>query len=166
MKIYEASIQYSLVMECDTKPLDTPEMIYNYMHDAFAKRPTQESFWVICLNRKNHPIGRTMTSLGTISGAMISPAEIFRVAVLANAANIVVAHNHPSGDPQPSHQDIRATQKLSECGKLMNIPVLDHIICGDPRMDPQCVGYYSFNENGVLREFLWKSEQMPIITKG
>ncbi|QYY35480.1 JAB domain-containing protein [Ruficoccus sp. ZRK36] len=149
MKIYEASIKYSLVSECQSSALDCPAMIYQYMQGAFDNYPMQESFWVICMNRKNQPISRTMISLGTISGTMISPAEVFRVAILGSAANIAVAHQHPSGDPHPSQQDIRATRNLVECGKMMQIPLLDHIICGDPKSDPKGIGYYSFNEGGL-----------------
>ncbi|WP_309397998.1 JAB domain-containing protein [Cerasicoccus maritimus] len=149
MKIYEASIKYSLVSECQSTPLDSPAMIYQYMQGAFDNYLMQESFWVICMNRKNQPTSRTMIALGTISGALVSPAEVFRVAILTNAANIAVAHNHPSGDPYPSKQDISMTRSLGECAKLMQIPLLDHIICGDPKSDPKGIGYYSSNENGL-----------------
>ena len=149
MKIYEASIKYSLVRECPVKGLDNSGMLYQYMQGAFDNYPMQESFWVISLNRKNLPISRTMISLGTISGTVVSPAEVFRVAILASAANLAVAHNHPSGDPRPSEHDINATCNLRDCGKMMKIPILDHIICGDPKSDPKGVGYYSFRDNGL-----------------
>jgi DNA repair protein RadC len=150
MKIYEAQLQYSLVKEGATAPLDLPCKVYQYMAGAFDKNPMQESFWVICLNMKNHPISRTMVSLGTISSAFANPREIFRIAILANAASIVITHNHPSGDPAPSRADIQVTRQLRECGKLMNIQLIDHVICGDSQSDPQGLGYYSFSEAGLL----------------
>lgn len=109
----------------------------------------QESFWVICLNRKNHPLGRSMVTLGSATNSIANPPEIFRVAILAGATAIIVAHNHPSGDPGPSAADIKVTRTLKECGKLMNIELVDHVICGDPKSDPNGTGYYSFQEAGL-----------------
>ena len=90
-----------------------------------------------------------MTALGSVSGAIVSPADIFRVAVLTGASTIALAHNHPSGDPHPSTTDIKTTRAIAECGKLMQIPLIDHIVCGDPHADPTGLGYYSFNEHGL-----------------
>ncbi len=151
MKIYETKLQYSLVKESAVStPLDMASKVYQYMEGAFDNNPMQESFWVISLTRKNHPISRTMVSLGSISSAIVSPPDIFRIAILANAAAIAVAHNHPSGDPAPSRADISITRKLRECGSLMNITLIDHIICGDSQSDPQRKGFYSFSEAGLL----------------
>jgi len=150
MKIYEAQLQYSLVKEGATTPLDIPQKVNQYMAGAFDRNPMQESFWVICLNQKNHPIGRTMISLGTATAALVNPAEIFRVAILSNATAIVVVHNHPSGDPGPSRADVSITRKIRDCASLMNIPLIDHLICGDPKSDPQGIGFYSFNQAGLI----------------
>ncbi len=150
MKIYEAQLQYSLVSEGVTAPLDFPAKIHQYMAGAFDKHPMQESFWVICLNQKNHPIMRVMASLGTATSALVNPAEVFRIAILANATGIAVSHNHPSGDPAPSRADINITRQLRECGSLMNIRLLDHIICGDQKSDPLGKGFYSFSEAGLV----------------
>ena len=149
MRIYEASLQYSLVSEGKTKPLDSPERVYEYMREAFERNPMQESFWVICLNRKNHPIGRTMVTLGTATNSLVSPPEVFRISILSGATTIIVAHNHPSGDPSPSSADIKVTRTLRECGTLMSIQLVDHLICGDPISDPNDLGYYSFNDSGL-----------------
>lgn len=149
MKIYEAKLQYSLVKECATKPLDSPDKVYGYIRDAFDTNPMQESVWVICLNRKNHPLGRTMVSLGTLNGSLVNPPEIFRIAILAHASAIIVVHNHPSGDPSPSAADIKVTRNLREAGITMNINLLDHLISGDPKSDPKGIGYYSFQDAGL-----------------
>jgi len=149
MKIYEASLTYSLIKECPTTPLDQPQKVWKYMQDAFQSNPMQESFWVISLNRKNHPISRSMVFLGSMTNSIVNPPEIFRMAILNHASAIIVAHNHPSGDPSPSAADIKVTRTLRECGTLMNIQLIDHLICGDSKSDPQGLGYYSFNDAGL-----------------
>lgn len=73
--------------------LNTPDKIADYMRDAYAKIPLQESFWVICLDRKNKPISRTMISLGTLTSTLAHPREVFKIAILASAASIIVSHN-------------------------------------------------------------------------
>jgi len=149
MKIYEASLTYSLVKESKTTALDTPQKVWAYMQDAFQTNPMQESFWVISLNRKNHPISRSMAFLGSMSNSIVNPPEIFRIAILNHASAIIVAHNHPSGDPSPSAADIRVTRTLRECGTFMSIQLIDHLVCGDPNSDPKGLGYYSFNDAGI-----------------
>jgi len=93
MRIYEASIAYNVVQQGPVEAPNTPEKIVDYLRDAFERQPTVETFWLICLNRKNRPIGRTLLSLGTLTGSLVHPREVFKVAVLASAAAIVVAHN-------------------------------------------------------------------------
>lgn len=93
MRIYEASIAYSLVTLGDVSPVNTPSTIVEYLRDAYEKTPLQESFWVICLDRKNKPISRTMISLGSLTSTVVHPREVFKVAILASAAAIVVSHN-------------------------------------------------------------------------
>ena len=110
MRIYEASIAYSLVTLGDVSPVNTPSTIVEYLRDAYEKTPLQESFWVICLDRKNKPISRTMISLGSLTSTVVHPREVFKVAILASAAAIVVSHNHPSGDPAPSSADVQVTR--------------------------------------------------------
>ena len=97
MRIYEASIAYSIVQLGDVTALNAPEKIAEYLRDAYAKNPCQESLWVVCLDRKNKPISRTMVTLGTLTSALAHPREVFKIAILASAAAIVVSHNHPSG---------------------------------------------------------------------
>ncbi len=98
MRIYEASIAYNLVQLGDVQALTTPDKIAEYLRDGYAKNPCQESLWVVCLDRKNKPISRTMVTLGTLTCALAHPREVFKIAILASAAAIVVSHNHPSGD--------------------------------------------------------------------
>ena len=93
MRIYEASIAYSIVQLGDVTALNAPEKITEYLRDAYAKNPCQESLWVVCLDRKNKPISRTMVTLGTLTCALAHPREVFKIAILASAAAIVVSHN-------------------------------------------------------------------------
>lgn len=150
MRVYEASLSYHLVQLGDDLIIDTTEKVVDYLASAFATHPLQESFWVILLDRKNHPISRVMISLGSLTGTIAHPREVFKPAILASAAAILIAHNHPSGDPSPSTADILTTRQLQQAGKLLGIEVLDHVICGHPESDPNFRGYYSFAESGKL----------------
>jgi len=103
----------------------------------------QESFRVVLLNAKNKIIDITEISRGTISSTQVHPREIFSLAIKRFASSIIVAHNHPSGDPQPSSIDISITRKLVESGNIIGINVVDHLIIGDG-----C--YLSFAEKNLL----------------
>lgn len=150
MKIYEGRIVYKEVRDGQTEKLDSPKLVSGYLRDAFREFPLQEQFIVIPLNRKNHPLGRFTVSIGTASSALVHPREVFRPAILAGATAIIVAHNHPSGDPTPSRADIQVTRKLREAAKIMDIDFLDHLIAGHKDDDPQGIGFYSFNEAGLI----------------
>jgi DNA repair protein RadC len=150
MKIYNASLVFTLKEDKPEEKLNQPDLIASYMADAFELNPAQESFWVIFLNRKNYPMGRLMVTLGTATSSLFHPREVFRGAILAGATAIICAHNHPSGDPAPSQADLHATRILREASKVVDIELLDHVICGDITIDPMHKGYYSFREAGVL----------------
>jgi DNA repair protein RadC len=83
------------------------------------------------LDTKNRVIGLNLVSIGILDSTLVSPREVFKPALLANAASVIIAHNHPSGDPAPSPEDRRVTQTLSEAGKLLGVDVLDHVILGE-----------------------------------
>ena len=89
-----------------------------------------EKFWVVCLNRKNRLIKRVEITSGTASNSLVHPREVFRDAIKEGALAIVCVHNHPSGDPTPSSQDIRLTRDLVEAGRHMKVTVHDHLIVG------------------------------------
>ena len=150
MRIYEASIAYNLVQLGDVSVLNTADQIADYMRDAYEKTPLQESFWVICLDRKNKPISRTMVTLGTLTSTLAHPREVFKIAILASAAAIVVSHNHPSGDPTPSSADLALTKQLREAAKIIGIDLIDHVVTGTREDDPTHVGHYSFRSAGIL----------------
>ena len=103
----------------------------------------KEQFVVILLNSKNKVIGTEVVSEGSLSSSIVHPREVFAPAMLHHAAAIMVAHNHPSGDPKPSFEDEEITRMLSRSGKVLGIPMIDHVIIGDGN-------YYSFLENEAL----------------
>ena len=104
---------------------------------------TKEHFLVVLLNSKNKVLQIEQISEGSLNSSVVHPREVFMPAVLHHAAAILAAHNHPSGDPTPSKEDKDLTKTLSEAGKYMGIPVLDHIIIGD-------ASYFSFKEHSYL----------------
>ena len=103
----------------------------------------KEQFVVILLNGKNKVIGTEVVSEGSLSSSIVHPREVYAPAILHHAAAIMVAHNHPSGDPKPSFEDEEVTRMLSRSGKVLGIPMIDHVIIGDGN-------YYSFLENEAL----------------
>ena len=100
----------------------------------------KEQFVVILLNNKNKVIETEVVSEGSLSSSIVHPREVFAPAILHHAAAIMVAHNHPSGDPKPSIEDEEVTRQLLRSGKVLGIPMIDHVIIGDGN-------YYSFLEN-------------------
>ena len=85
---------------------------------------------MMLLNTKNHVIGWHVVSIGSLTASVVHPREVFAPAILHHAAAIILFHNHPSGEPAPSREDIAVTQRLTKTGTVMDIPVLDHIIIG------------------------------------
>jgi len=108
-----------------------------------VQEEAQEVFGVLILNTKHKIVAVHEISRGTLSNSMVHPREVFKPAVLHNAAAIICFHNHPSGDPEPSKDDIKITKRLVEAGEIMGIEILDHIIVGDDR-------YVSLKERGVM----------------
>lgn len=108
-----------------------------------VQEEAQEVFGILILNTKNKIVAVHEISRGTLSSTPLHPREVFKPAVLHNAAAIICFHNHPSGDTEPSKDDIEATKRLIEAGKIMGIEILDHIIVGDDR-------YVSLKERGVM----------------
>ena len=116
--------------------------IYELFQPRFV-RADREEFLVVPLDAKNAILGFHVVSVGSLTASLVHAREVFKVAILANAAALVFVHNHPSGDPTPSPQDIVLTKRLAEVGDLIGITVLDHIVMGDNR-------YVSFVEDGYL----------------
>lgn len=107
-----------------------PNDVYQLMHQFFGD-VDREYLVVICLDTKHQPTAINCCHIGSINSSISHPREIFKAAILSNAASIMVGHNHPSGNPEPSEADLVMTARLTEAGELLGINVLDHIILGD-----------------------------------
>lgn len=121
---------------------DRPDKLAEYYMERM-RHYTTECVMLIMLDNKGHLLGEKLISKGTVSASLLSPREIFILALKFDASSIILMHNHPSGDPTPSRQDRQITGQIYECSKLMNIPLIDHIIIGDHT-------YSSFQELGLL----------------
>ena len=122
--------------------LSCPQDVANFLMPRL-RYAAKEQFVVILLNSKNKVIGTEVVSEGSLSSSVVHPREVYAPAMLHHAAAIMVAHNHPSGDPKPSFEDEEVTRMLSRSGKVLGIPMIDHVIIGDGN-------YYSFLENEAL----------------
>lgn len=103
----------------------------------------KEHFVCLFLNTKNHVIAQETLSMGSLNASIVHPREVFRAAIKCSSASIICAHNHPSGDPTPSPEDISLTRRLLEAGEIVGIDVLDHLIIGDD-------GFVSMKERGLM----------------
>lgn len=110
----------------------------------FLEDADREQVIVCCLDTKNQPLSISVVSMGILNSSLIHPREIFKTAILTNAASIMLFHNHPSGDPEPSNEDLSITQRIKEAGVLMGIELLDHIIIGTEGR------YCSLKEKGLV----------------
>ncbi len=97
----------------------------------FLRTHQQEEVWVLTLDSKSHVLRGRCIVKGTVRSALVTPREVFHVAVLDMAASVIVAHNHPSGDPEPSRDDMVTTRRMVEAGKVLDINCFDHVIIGD-----------------------------------
>ena len=151
MRVYEAEISYKATLnDVEGRSLNEPEKVYEYLKDINELYPVQETFWVVFLTTRRHPIARLLVTIGTATASLAHPREVFKGAILAGAVSIIVAHNHPSGDPEPSSADIQFTRQLREAGRILGIEVCDHIILGRLEIDPSGRGYYSFRMAGLM----------------
>ncbi|RKP54241.1 JAB domain-containing protein [Cohnella endophytica] len=103
----------------------------------------EEHFVCLFMNSKNQVVGRQTLSIGSLNASIVHPREVFRAAIRRSSASILCAHNHPSGDPTPSPEDVQLTKRLGEAGKLIGIELLDHLVIGDNR-------FISLKEMGCL----------------
>ena len=116
--------------------LETPVQVTAYWRENIPQAdwfdPSKESFVVMVLNTRRRILGHNLVSLGTLDSCCVHPRDVFRPAIAIAGHAIVLAHNHPSGNPEPSSADVRVTQDLINAGKLLRIEVLDHVIIGSP----------------------------------
>ena len=132
----------------DRSPLDSKRGftgaadVYALVGRMASAWPT-EHFVILACDVKNRPVAVVEITVGTLDAALVHPRDVFAAAVASNAASIILAHNHPSGDPEPSAEDIALTRRLADAGDLMGIPILDHVVLGNK-------GYVSLAERGVV----------------
>ena len=148
MRVFEAKIKYRLISDGEQIKLGKPEVVAAYLQSAYDENPMQEMFYAVYLNRRNNPLGRHLISMGTLNSTLVSPREVFRGAILASAAAMVVSHNHPSGDPSPSGADISMYARLRDAANILDIKLIDHVIVGTKESDPRGLGFYSFKQEG------------------
>jgi DNA repair protein RadC len=122
----------------------TSEDVVRIARPIFAELDAdKEHFVLLALNNKNRINGSKVISTGTLTATLIRPGDVYAAALELRAAAVVFVHNHPSGDPAPSQEDLEITRRLRECGEMLAIRVLDHVILGADR-------YYSFSDRGLL----------------
>ena len=135
--VKESSVLY------ETRKISNPYDAYKLAKD-FLIDSDREKFIVACLNTKNQPVNMQVVSIGSLNSAIVHPREVFKVAMLSNASNIICFHNHPSGNIDPSVEDENIRIRLKECGDLLGIGLVYHIIVGDNDI------YFSFKENNKI----------------
>lgn len=111
---------------------------------AGIKDKAKEHFKLILLNTRNKIIGISTVSVGSLNASIVHPREVFKDAIIHNAYSVILVHNHPSGDPEPSEDDLTITKRLTEAGKILGIEVIDHIIIAKN-------GFFSFKEKGLIQ---------------
>ena len=136
-------------------PKDVIDLVFPILEKECHVDKDKEHFWVIGLNTKNISQYIELVALGGLNSCPVSPREVFRLAIIKAVAGIIIIHNHPSGDPEPSKDDIQMTKKLVEAGKLLDIMILDSIIMGNPAIED---GAFSNAEN--LKFFSAKKNNM------
>jgi len=119
-----------------------PEVIF-HIFEPRLMHLRREIFFALCLNSANYLTKEVKISEGILNSALVHPREVFRPAIVESAASIILVHNHPSGEVEPSIEDRNITKRLVELGRLIDIPVLDHIIIGERK-------YFSFREGGLI----------------
>lgn len=127
----------------ETRRISTPYDAYKLIQD-FLVDSDREKFVVACLDVKNQPVSIQVVSIGSVNQSIVHPREVFKVAILSNASKIICFHNHPSGNITCSKEDKNITNRLKECGEILGIELVDHIIVGDNDT------YFSFKENGKM----------------
>ncbi|HLN86762.1 MAG TPA: DNA repair protein RadC [Candidatus Limnocylindrales bacterium] len=124
------------------QPLHSAEDVYRHFRENLG-REKREFFYVVLLNNKNRKIREVKVSEGSLTASLVHPREVYNPVIRESAAGVIFVHNHPSGDPAPSPEDIDITKRLKEVGDVMGVRVLDHVVIGHDR-------YFSFNDRGML----------------
>ena len=128
-------------------PLNRPGVLAALFRSTGMGDSPTEQFWIIALDARYRPIGILRASEGTATSTLVHPREVFGPAIRLGAVSVAVAHNHPSGDATPSEEDIELTQRLIDAGKLLGVPLLEHVVLGEGE------AYYSIRSNSRRLSF-------------
>lgn len=140
--IFEIARRWSAHTDGNKLNFSQPQAVYDYMFPK-VRGLQKERFSVLILDTKNNIIKEELISIGSLNASIVHPREVFKAAIENSAASIILVHNHPSGDPSPSREDLYITQKLTDGGKLLGIDVLDHVIIGEGK-------YKSLKTEGLM----------------
>lgn len=149
LTVFEIARRILLTGQGEAPLIDSPAAAAAFLRPNTIGLPV-EKFYVLCLNRKNRLIRSTEVTSGTATQSLVHPREVFREAIRTGATGIICAHNHPTGDPQPSRTDRATTRALKDAAQTLGIDLHDHVILGDPTADPTGRGYFSFQEAGLI----------------
>ena len=141
--VFELARRLETFIEEPKRKICSPKDVYAFMFPKMREQK-KEKFVTLYLDTKNQILKEETVSIGSLNASIVHPREVFKGALELSSASIIVIHNHPSGDPSPSGEDIMVTEKLCDGGKLLGIDVLDHIIIGDGR-------YVSLKDEGFIR---------------
>jgi DNA repair protein RadC len=147
-KAAQLKAAFALAKRRELKPdkrkvnIGNPQTVADTIRPAIQDRK-KEHFQALLLDTRNTVIDNVSVTIGTLNASLVHPREVFKDAIKQSAASVIIAHNHPSGNPEPSEEDIKLTKRLVEAGRLLGIEVLDHIIIVDG-------GYFSFKERGLM----------------
>lgn len=144
INIYKLKMVKEDTVEYSNTTIKSPVDIAALSRDIMGlHEAAEENFVIVCLNKKNKVIGVHTISVGSLDTSIVHPREVFKAALLNNASAILLIHNHPSGDPEPSRADIGTTHRLVNAGNILGVAVLDHVVIGDNR-------YKSLKEEGLM----------------
>ena len=141
--VFELARRLETFVEEPKRKVRSPKDVYTLMYPKMREQK-KERFITLYLDTKNQILKEETVSIGSLNASIVHPREVFKSALLESSASVIMIHNHPSGDPSPSREDILVTEKLVEGGKLLGIDVLDHIIIGDGK-------YVSLKDEGFVR---------------
>jgi len=137
LALFEFNKRHNLAKQ-NGKPIKSAKDVFEYCHPK-VNGADKEHFMILHLDTRKRVIKDEIVSVGTLNSSLIHPREVFKSAIKESANSIILVHNHPSGEPDPSNEDEDITEKIFDAGELLNIQVLDHVIIGDNK-------YYSFKE--------------------
>lgn len=142
IQIREVNISYGKKKTVKQDGFRSPENVSRFLR-KIAPNNSQEHFIAVFLDGNHSPIGYSIVCTGTANMCPIHPREIFQRAIVLGSVAVIIAHNHPSGHCEPSSEDREVTRKLKECGRILDVKILDHVIFSDS-------DFYSFNDQGLL----------------